>query len=907
MITTRTCLVLLAATVAAFGACIVRPTAEAPGAWVIDYATRQLVLPSGLHVVLERAPDFDVGGAVLMVGAGSADEPAGKEGLAHLTEHLAAEAKHGGLSIFEKFKDVGNSANATTSWDETTYYLFDTTDSLEQVVFYLHGVLQDPLAGVDACMFQRELQVVGHERRLSRDTGTDGEALEWLAPSVFSHGHPYAHPIVGTQASLAQLTFDDVRRFAADHYQAQARTLVVTAPLSLDVQQGLVERAFGGPAKIMTTSSSQRKHESAPSPQSPPRSFQTHSAEVPTPTLWIGWSVPSMSDSGGDLAAMLATTVENSLAVDLSRRDPDIAAVSAGWDFGTKAGMFFVRVALKLGKHPEQTARYVIAELEGGLGRLTSLGFSSATLKREAGVHYAYLDEHVIGRALNLARSQRTMGDPFYLRGLGERIVDLSAIDVEEYARRFLSEQRAHIVLVKPGADEAWDLSPVAANTCAQATPASSDDAMRFAVGPTVAAKQENRPPRMFAQTKSEFLPNGIRVFVLPRPGSPFHTVLLGFKGGAAEATPPGVATAAAWARQMQDSDTEEWGRPHHWETHSGSTFDVVRSTGTDVRVTLQQLRRALDYSLFWPPRHFAERLDVMKQADQLPAAVLERSMRRALLGQLASGLVFTSQDMRKIAPRDVQHWVDLVRRPDQAALVIVGNVDTDDALAVARAEFGAWGRKAASARDIEDLSVVEEVALGQRGRLFLQDRPGSQQASLHFACLLPAQTSENIADEKVFSSVVQKRLLEDLREGMAAAYHVTSQVSDLPGGTAVMDVSADVGYSQLSQALRLLRVQLTRPDGALAKAALFKRAQRSVARNLRLDAWTTSGLAAAIFDAWVRGWQVETLDQLPAKALASEATTVEEIARHCRENWVLGLLGDQQRTRAAWEESGQP
>jgi AcrR family transcriptional regulator len=152
----------------------------------------------------------------------------------------------------------------------------------------------------------------------------------------------------------------------------------------------------------------------------------------------------------------------------------------------------------------------------------------------------------------------------------------------------------------------------------------------------------------------------------------------------------------------------------------------------------------------------------------------------------------------------------------------------------------------------------------------------------------------------------VQRRLLEDLREGIAAAYHVASQVSDLPGGTAVMDVSADVGYSQLSQALRLLRAQLTGPDATLAKAAAFKRAQR-VARNLRLDAWTTPGLAAAIFDAWVRGWQVEMLDRLPAKALASEGATAEEIARHCRENWVLGLLGDQRRTRAAWEESGQP
>jgi hypothetical protein len=131
--------------------------------------------------------------------------------------------------------------------------------------------------------------------------------------------------------------------------------------------------------------------------------------------------------------------------------------------------------------------------------------------------------------------------------------------------------------------------------------------------------------------------------------------------------------------------------------------------------------------------------------------------------------------------------------------------------------------------------------------------------------------------------------------------------VSDLPGGTAVMDLSADIDYSLLSQALRRLRAQLTQPDAIATEAAAVNRARRSVASELRLDAWTTYGLAFSIFDAWVRGWQVEMLDQLPEKALAGEAATLETIARHCRKNWVLGLLGDQRRMQAAWEESGQP
>jgi zinc protease len=51
--------------------------------------------PSGLRVIVERAPGSQVAGVTTVVGAGSRQDPPGREGLAHLVEHLTFRAQAG--------------------------------------------------------------------------------------------------------------------------------------------------------------------------------------------------------------------------------------------------------------------------------------------------------------------------------------------------------------------------------------------------------------------------------------------------------------------------------------------------------------------------------------------------------------------------------------------------------------------------------------------------------------------------------------------------------------------------------------------------------------------------------------------------------------------------------------------
>ena len=59
-----------------------------------------------------------------------------------------------------------------------------------------------------------------------------------FASIVFGAAHPYGHPLTGTEASVAAITRDDVRRFYETYYRPNNATLIVVG----DVRGGDVER-----------------------------------------------------------------------------------------------------------------------------------------------------------------------------------------------------------------------------------------------------------------------------------------------------------------------------------------------------------------------------------------------------------------------------------------------------------------------------------------------------------------------------------------------------------------------------------------------------------------------------------------------------------------------------------------
>jgi len=860
---------------------------------MVAYPTRTLQLADGLRVVLESAPDFGVAGAVLLVAAGAADDPANRGGLAHLAEHVVFEARHRTGSLVSVQRERGPTfANAHTSWDDTTFFAFDDPGALPAIVGVLYDTVKQPLEDVDETVFQRERDAVYNEMRLRTEEGTPGREVGRLMAASFAPGHPYAHPVGGTSETLAGLTLADLQSFTGAHYKPGACTLVITAPLPLAELVSLVEGVTGQRAATAVAAAPHGPSRPRPvAPLPPPATLAFHEEDVASPRLWIGWQVPPVTGELGDLPPLIEALFEVQFHLDLARYHPDLVDARAYALGGVTAGLFAVEITLAREANPEEIVRRVADEL-------AAVPPIFEEIKRVTTTHHLYREEDAIARAEHLAWSAEHLGAPTFLRHREQRMLRRSADAVTSFARTYLTAERAHAILVRPR------VTPPAA-VLASGIEVHQHPPRPDRAAPSLAGASSARPRVLLAGVEKHLLANGLEVILVPRPGSPFHTVLLGFRGGHAQAEPPGVPVAAAWSRLWERWTPNVWGIEYSNQVSADSTIELMRSTGKDVGATLEHLGHLVGFSSFWPPREFTERLTTFEREERMPRDLFERALAHAVFGEHSLGALPTASEIARIRPREVQQWVDRVRRPRNAALVIVGDFDPLSVLDDVQAQLGSWGADASVSPTFTTPSALETSAAppASAARVILQDQPSAQEATLRVLCPLPRAGAESAAAVMLFNASVQRALEASLREEIGASYSVNSRIRFLVGGTAAFDLRADVDYAVLPQAIQRVRALLADPGTPFLTPATLVGGRPRAGLYARMD---TEVMAREVFDRWNLGWPLDFLDRLPQLAIATSAAQVTAIAEHCRENAVIGVLGDRRRTQPAWSAAGR-
>src|SRR5450631_1840027 len=115
-----------------------------------------LELPSGMRIIIEEDRSQPLVAVVAVVDVGSAQDPVGKEGLAHLVEHLTFRAKPDGKLMRSSLLDFAGASswNAFTDHDLTTYVMVGPSEALPQLLALEGRRLLSPLAGLDARAFE---------------------------------------------------------------------------------------------------------------------------------------------------------------------------------------------------------------------------------------------------------------------------------------------------------------------------------------------------------------------------------------------------------------------------------------------------------------------------------------------------------------------------------------------------------------------------------------------------------------------------------------------------------------------------------------------------------------------------------------------------------------------------------
>ncbi len=400
------------------------------------------------------------------------------------------------------------------------------------------------------------------------------------------------------------------------------------------------------------------------------------------------------------------------------------------------------------------------------------------------------------------------------------------------------------------------------------------------------------------ADARNVTLSNGLEVVIVPRPGSPFHSVVVAYHGGRADERVHGAGVASLWAKQRMG--VVSWGVDYEDRVASDMTFETLHAAGSDLAATLRQLHQKNDFRVFWPPEQFTSRLEAFQEEDDAPDSVFERRMDRALFGIHPYGRDLVRTDLQAVHAKDVYAFLDAIRRPENGIVVVVGDVDPKAAVAMIGAEFGRSTAEPEHAAPLPAVPPLELAATAPGRRLVIQNRIGSAEVRMNFRCALPKIESQTSGAAWLFGTALGNSFEEELREKTATSYGVGSTLETLRGGTSIAEVNADIDYAHLPFAMTALRRFIEQPDGPFIDDAWMARSRSAVARGFNLHFGTTMQLASRIASFWNFGWPLETLDRWPAEIASADIATVTRIADHCRGNWVVGFLGDESRIRDA-------
>src|SRR6516164_1839094 len=138
---------------------------SAPGATL--FPVTEITLSNGLQILTLEDHSSPLVAVQIWYHVGSADEPAGRQGFAHLFEHMMFRGTDhlGPTDHFDLLHSIGGDCNAYTAFDETCYHETLPAQQLE-LALWLESERMAFLT-VDAAGFTTERKVVEEERRLN--------------------------------------------------------------------------------------------------------------------------------------------------------------------------------------------------------------------------------------------------------------------------------------------------------------------------------------------------------------------------------------------------------------------------------------------------------------------------------------------------------------------------------------------------------------------------------------------------------------------------------------------------------------------------------------------------------------------------------------------------------------------
>jgi zinc protease len=243
--------------------------------------------------------------------------------------------------------------------------------------------------------------------------------------------------------------------------------------------------------------------------------------------------------------------------------------------------------------------------------------------------------------------------------------------------------------------------------------------------------------------------------------------------------------------------------------------------------------------------RYRIQALDVLKVAYAEPNTVAAMVSQRALYGAGAYGhpVDGTPGSLPRIVRADIVKLHAQTYRPDNAVLVLAGDIDLDAAVKLARQHFGAWKKPADALPAASGFSGAAWA-----DALTVVDMPGSGQAGVVMVLpAIPASSPERTAasvTNAVLGRGYSSRLNQEIRIKRGLSYGASSGL-DLRREAGGLHVSVSTKNPSAAEVLGLIGTELDQLASTPVPAEELAARKATLIGDFSRTLETTSGLAA--------------------------------------------------------------
>lgn len=811
---------------------------------------KEIKLKNGLRVIMHVDKSTPIVAVNLWYHVGSKNEVPGRTGFAHLFEHMMFQgSKHYDKDYFGPLQEAGANINGSTNADRTNYYEVVPSNFLELALWLESDRLGFLLPAMTMEKLNNQRDVVKNERRQRYDNQPYGTAFEKISSLIYPKDHPYHWTTIGSLEDLSAASMEDVQSFFRKYYVPNNTSLVIAGNFEPKQAEKLVKKYF---EPIPMGGAIDRPNPPQPKIEKEIRFEMEDSVQLPR--VYMTWhTVPQYSpdEAALDILSNILSAGRGSRLQSRLVYDKQIAQnVFASHGTREIAGTFqAVATSTKRDGSLKELETEILAELDKIKKEPpTALEMERALNRIESQTIFGL--QTVLGKADQLNSYATFLNKPDYFQADLDRYRRVTPEAVSKAAEKYLTDNKLVLTIV-PRKAEAKSVAPSSSNK------------------PTSDAEKKQEPPKPAETPKADTdwrytqpkggpdpsfalpsiqktkLKNGLDVWFVKQTELPIVSMNLVVKSGSTN-DPAGKSGLASVTASLMDTGTKTRSAVEIANETQSIGANLNTGSGWDSStVSIQTLTKNVDKALeifadvalnpTFPQDEFVKyqrrTLTGLLQRKDNPNAIANVAYDKVLYGaDHPYGISINEASVKSMTREDAERFYETYFRPNNATLIVVGNVEMKSLVGKLEAAFAGW-----KAGDIPAANVGS--APERKGTaIYLVDKPGAAQSVISIGQVGVSRDNPDYFALQVMNSILggqfSARVNMNLREDKGYTYGARTGFSYRKGAgpfTAGADVQTAVTKESVQEFLKELNgirgsVPVTESELEYNKQSLIRR-----------------------------------------------------------------------------------